>query len=231
MRPSRETESAGKEGGAQPEKYPDTPLANASRSKPGPRTTPHADTTGAKRSENDAVLVSSARAGSREAFQQLYAKYFRLVMVLLYQKVPQLSDVEDLAQETFFRAWRGLPNLRKPHRFLPWLLRIARRLVADWHRAAAREPNTTAHTLDAMARYEDPGRQLERAEDRANVLQALEKLPDRYQLVLTLRFLEGLTPHGIAERLGEPSGTIRNRIFRGLAKLSKLVDPESQDGR
>ena len=229
MGPSRDAGRAGKtddppppEGTAQP------PLPGAAQA---PGRPPEADKPATGESDSDAVLVTAAKRGSREAFQELFTKYFRLVTVMIYQKIPRASEVEDIAQETFLRAWRGLPDLRKPQRFLPWLLKIARRLVADWHRAAARDRATTGHNLDSVARHDDPGGHLAVTEERVRLLEALERLPDRYRLVLTLRFLEGLTPRGIAERLGEPSGTIRNRIFRGLAKLSKLIDEEGADGR
>ena len=183
------------------------------------------------RGDDDSALVAAAITGSRPAFQQLFERYHRLISVLVYQKVPHGPDVEDLVQETFLRAWRGLPNLRKPNRFLPWLVRIARRLVADWHRSMAREPARSAHSLDTVARHEDPARGLQQAEDRRHLLRALERLPERYRLALTLRFLEGMTPHAIAERLGEPSGTIRNRIFRGLRKLGRVMDQDREKGR
>lgn len=178
--------------------------------------------------ENDAVLVAAAVTGSQEAFRKLFDRYVRLVSVLIYQKIPRASDVEDLAQETFLRAWSGLPRLRNPRRFLPWLLRIARHLVADWHRAAARQPPMTERRLEGLPQEDDPGRRLESREEQDRLLHNLERLPERYRLALTMRFLEGITPQDIAQRLGEPSGTIRNRIFRGLQKLGKLIDENSE---
>jgi RNA polymerase sigma-70 factor, ECF subfamily len=181
-------------------------------------------------SETDALLVSAAQGGNQEAFRKLFERYFRLVSVMIYQKVPAAADVEDLTQETFLRAWRGLPALRTPTRFMPWLMKIARRLIADWHRRAVREPGFVHQPLEAVAHTDDSGRQLAAAEDHRRLLQALDQLPERYRLVLTFRFLEGLAPQDIARRLGEPGGTIRNRIFRGLEKLAALME-QSREGR
>ena len=173
---------------------------------------------------HDTALVAAARAGSREAFQQLFHRYFRLVAVMLYQKINRTPDVEDLTQETFLRAWRGLSRLREPGCFVPWLLSIARRLVTDWHRSAGRELNAVSRPLETLARDEDPSRRMAAAEEHDRLLAALDRLPDQYRLVLTLRFLEGLSPQDIARRLGEPDGTVRNRVFRGLKKLAALMD-------
>ena len=126
---------------------------------------------------------------------------------------------------------RGLPALRRPDRFLPWLLRIARRIIADWHRSLSREPCTVTDRLDAIPAPDNPLRSIASAEERERLLAALQELPERYGIVITMRFLEGLTPQEIARRLGEPSGTIRNRIFRGLGKLCKLVDDRSRKRR
>jgi len=174
--------------------------------------------------EDDRILVSAALEGNASAFQRLFERYHRLITMLILQRVPHIPDAEDLTQETFLRAWANLSRLRKPSRFLPWVLRIARRLTADWHRAASRERVTTGHTLDAISREGTPEGALAAEEEHERVLRALEKLPEKYRLVLTLRFLEGLAPREIAHRLGEPDGTVRNRIFRALAKLSKLLE-------
>jgi RNA polymerase sigma-70 factor (ECF subfamily) len=180
--------------------------------------------------ERAAELVAAARAGDRAAFQALFEHYYRLIAVMTYQAIGHAPDVDDLTQETFLRAWRGLPRLRRSTRFLPWLLTIARRLATDWQRAAARRPVVDAYPLDTLAHPGDPLGELAAAEDRRALLAALGQLPDRYRLVLVLRFQEGLSPGDIARRLGEPSGTVRNRIFRGLEKLSAVLDARGRGG-
>ncbi|HAK97518.1 MAG TPA: hypothetical protein DCM87_21640 [Planctomycetes bacterium] len=179
----------------------------------------------------ECALVADAIAGGRDAFQQLYRRYFRLISVMIFQKIPAAGDVEDLAQETFLHAWRGLPQLRDPARFVPWLLRIARRVVTDWRRAAARRRDEDRRLADAPADGGAPEGVIAAAEEQARMLAALRRIPDPYRIVLTMRFLEDLTPSQIANRLGEPDGTIRNRIFRALQKLERALRAEKDTRR
>jgi RNA polymerase sigma-70 factor (ECF subfamily) len=190
-----------------------------------------ARTTDAESDDENLALIAAAAAGDPNAFQQLYRKYFRLISVVIYQKIPAAADVEDLAQETFLHAWRGLPRLRDARRFVPWLLRIARHVVTDWHRAAARQPDDARGLADAAAGGDEPGGTMATAEERTRVLAALRDLPEPYRIVLTLRFLEDMTPAQIATRMGEPDGTIRNRIFRALEKLERILRPEKDTRR
>ncbi len=181
----------------------------------------------------DVFLVQEAQRGDPEAFKTLFERYVRLVAVLFYQKISQPQEIEDLVQETFLKAWGALSELRDPRSFLPWLLRIAQRVATDWHRRVGREKATTGHLLDELAGRTAQGDAVVEAESHRRLLRALGKLPERYRRVVTLRFLEGLTPHQIATQLGEPDGTIRNRIFRGLQRLGRLFTEEkmsSQEG-
>ena len=179
---------------------------------------------------DDLRHVSAACAGDHEAFQHLYRKYYRLIAVMLYQKLPQAADTESLTQDVFLHAWRGLPRLRDPRRFLPWLLRICRHLVTDWLRAARRRPDMSG-ILDHAPPIAPAESRVAGAEEHERVMGAFNQLPDRYRLVLALRFLEAHTPQDIAARLGEPDGTIRNRIFRGLRMLKQRLEQEDQDRR
>lgn len=180
---------------------------------------------------SERALVAEAIAGGRDAFQQLYRKYFRLISVMIFQKVSAAADAEDLAQETFLHAWRGLPRLRDPARFVPWLLRITRHVVTDWRRAAAKRRNEDRRLADAPADGGAPEGRIAAAEEQARMMAALRRIPDAYRIVLTMRFLEDLTPSQIATRLGEPDGTIRNRIFRALHKLERALRAEKDTRR
>lgn len=177
------------------------------------------------------ALVAEAIAGSRGAFQQLYRRYFRLISVMIFQKISVAADVEDLAQETFLNAWRGLPQLRDPARFVPWLVRIARRVISDWRRAAAKRRDENRRVADAPANAGAPEAAIAAAEEQARMLAALRRIPEPYRIALTMHFLEDLTPAQIANRLGEPDGTIRNRIFRGLQKLESALRAEKRTRR
>ncbi len=176
---------------------------------------------------SDKQLVCSAISGNKQAFQQLYFKYYKLVTAMLYQKISNPSDAEDLVQESFLKAWSSLPKLRNPDRFLPWLIRIVSHLATDWQRKKQRRAGKTAFSGDTIINMlpytKDPGARLSSDEEIHAIFTALKQLPQKQRVVLTMRFLEELTPAEIAAKLCEPAGTIRNRIFRGLNRLEKIL--------
>src|SRR5512139_2059671 len=96
---------------------------------------------------NDSELTSRAVEGHRDAFAQIVARYQSLVCSLAYSATGSLSQSEDLAQETFIAAWRGLPTLREPEKLRSWLCSIARNLIAGAVQLRKQEPALTAESL------------------------------------------------------------------------------------
>src|SRR5512146_1765962 len=89
---------------------------------------------------NDAELVTASLAGNREAFGQIVSRYQSLICSLAYSATGSLSQSEDLAQETFFTAWRQLAHLREPGKLRSWLCGIVRNLIRTAQRQECREP-------------------------------------------------------------------------------------------
>ena len=99
---------------------------------------------------NDAELVAESRAGNREAFGQVVARYQSLLCALAYNATGSLTQSEDLAQETFLTAWKQLAELREPAKLRPWLCGIVRCLIGKALRRDGREPVHAAESLDAV---------------------------------------------------------------------------------
>ena len=112
-----------------------------------------------------------------------------------------------------------------------WLLRIARNLATDRLRKrrgvvsleALGDGMEESHTFTRRSEEPDPARSLEAGEELRMVLDALESLPDAYREVVALRYLEALDGKSMARALGEPEGTVRNRLFRALEMLREKV--------
>lgn len=180
-----------------------------------------------------AVITGGAAGETREeCFRKLMVKYWKLVTLLALQKVGDREEAEDVAQEAFFRAFRSIGSLHDPDLFLGWLLRIVRNLATDHLRA--RRP---ALSLDSLApegdtlvvgnsRREEPDfeKGLESDEEVEEVLKALAELPEKYREVITLRYVQNVDGKSMAKLLGEPEGTVRNRLFRALEKLRTLLE-------
>jgi RNA polymerase sigma-70 factor (ECF subfamily) len=186
---------------------------------------------------DDAALVltmqRSESPGEREAaFHLLVARYWRSVVLLADSRLNSKSDAEEVAQEAFTRAWRSIDGLEQPGSFLGWLLRIVRNAIIDQIRRRrndrAVQSNSSSSSIDAelASPGEGPEAETDRRDEIEAVSAAMERLPEKYQTVLTLRYLQDLPHEAIARALGEPIGTIRNRVFRALNLLRGVLHVE-----
>lgn len=187
----------------------------------------------------DAVLVQRSLDGDKDAFGQLAERYYRMISVLAYQKTGHRADAEDIVQEAFVRAFRALASLREGKKFAAWLYNITLKLCIDWGRR--RERRDTATTLDeeALTRAESGrfrrtditiGHEMETAEEHDRILGAVGGLPDKYRLVMTLRYVRKLSYREIAEHLGEPPGTIANRLHRAMKMTQQRLGVDKTQG-
>lgn len=183
----------------------------------------------------DAALIGRILSGveANDAYRKLVEKYWRLLNAWVRPRLRDDSEAEDVAQESFIRAFRALGNLEDHLRFLPWLLRIAAHRAAD-HARSHRSTVSLDRMLEegdvAMPRHApngDPAEEVERREGYQKVLAAVERLPGKYRLVILLRHFEGMASNQIAAILGEPEGTIRNRIFRAHEKIRRLIEEKA----
>ena len=192
--------------------------------------------------ETDAGLVARARTGAasaNDAFGELVRRYQRMVYALTLSLV-RPSDADDVAQEAFLRAFRNLDLLADPARFGVWLRRITFGVAIDHVRAdRAKGVSIVAlddeHCADPVAALVDPGpsplQRLERGEVVGRVLAALERLPARYRVPLTLYHIDGLTHAKVAHTLGVSESTVRSLVARARRKLARLLAsaPEARD--
>jgi RNA polymerase sigma-70 factor, ECF subfamily len=179
----------------------------------------------------DAALIAriSVQDHKEEAYGRLVAKYWRLLIAWVRLHIRNTSEAEDIVQETFIRAFRALAHLKEPLRFSGWLLAIARNQSADHtrRRPSMQSLEGLAEETDIgdllPARGEDAGNRLDQAEEHQAVIRAVDQLPEKYRLVVMLRYFEGLSGGEISTILAEPEGTIRNRLFRAHQKIRRIV--------
>jgi len=186
---------------------------------------------------SDALLVSEVLGGDKERFGVLVNRYRNLALSYIAARVAA-EEVEDLAQETFMRAFRVLPSLREPAAFSSWLLGIANHVCVDWHRARHRLASLdreVAEPAEAAPPFRlppsTPAQQAEAAESQRLVLQCLDKLPEAYRITLVMKHMDGLSCPEIAERLGVALGTVTSRLARGYKMLRDDLDRLSKPHR
>jgi RNA polymerase sigma-70 factor (ECF subfamily) len=174
----------------------------------------------------DASWIATIRHGTRveseECFRKLMLKYWKLVLVLARDRLGDPREAEDVAQEAFLRAFRSLDKLEEPVAFLGWLLRIARNLVTDQLRGRRR--GVSVDTISEPALPSEAQTSLEREEEARMAVDAVSELPEKYREVVLLKYVQGLDGKTMARVLGEPEGTVRNRLFRALEKVRTRLE-------
>ncbi len=173
-------------------------------------------------------MVSRVLGGDTNAFGLIVEKYQGAVYATAYYYVGRHGVAEDMAQETFWAAYRGLDQLRDPSRLGPWLKEIACRTSANWVRGnAARVHHETPMPHSRMVSLEDarkgPLGRLEREETLARVHTAINTLPERYRLPVVLRYLQELSYREIGEFTGESLDEVRGVLQRAGRQLRALL--------
>lgn len=197
-------------------------------------------------SDTDLVLVERTVAGDQRAFELLVLKYERRIQRLIARMVRDVDLVEDIAQETFIRAYRALPKFRGDAQFYTWLYRIAvntaKKTLMDFKRdptvvesalRGADNDDETYRSETEPISHETPDTVLAAKQISAVVNAAMEALPEDLRQAVTLREIEGLSYEEIAEFMNCPIGTVRSRIFRAREAISARVKPllENQSGK
>ncbi len=193
--------------------------------------------------EIDHELVLRAQRGDKRAFGLLVDKYQRKLARLLSRMIRDQSEIEDVVQESFIKAYRALPNFRGDSAFYTWLYRIGINTAKNYLVSLGRRPTvSTDIEIEDAENFEDGDelRTLETPESSMMTKQiaktvndTVESLPEELRTAITLREIEGLSYEEIAQIMACPIGTVRSRIFRAretiALKLRPLLDtPENK---
>lgn len=184
-------------------------------------------------SEQDAELVRLAQTGDAKAFEALVVKYQRRIARHVARYLKGSGDVQDVVQETFIRAYRGLASFRGDSAFYSWLYRIATNAALSHLK---REPNDVLLGDDApeeraeafepgVSDLENPERTLMAKQIAQTVQRALDHLQPQLAEALMLFEVDGKPYAEIAGMLGIPIGTVRTRIFRAREFIAKRLEP------
>lgn len=182
----------------------------------------------------DQQLVERVQEGDKRAFDLLVVKYQQRIMNVISRFVNDFAEVQDLAQETFIKAYRALPNFRGDSAFYTWLYRIGintakNHLVAKGRRPPSGDVDATeAEYYEGESSLKDqasPERVALTDEIAGVVFNAIEQLPEDLRTAITLRELEGMSYEEIAEVMDCPIGTVRSRIFRAREAIDSKLKP------
>jgi RNA polymerase sigma-70 factor (ECF subfamily) len=203
---------------------------------PWTRRPPHNTMT--EQADADALLVDRAKRGEVSAFEMLVVKYQRRIERLVGRMVRDADLVQDIAQETFIRAYRALPQFRGDSAFYTWLYRIAVNTAKKALVERKRDPLVSESSLVSTDEGEEPSRVenelsdgetpealLASKEIAATVNAAIDALSEDLRQAIVLREIEGLSYEEIADVMNCPIGTVRSRIFRAREAIATRLRP------
>lgn len=189
--------------------------------------------------ETDQQLVERAQKGDTRAFDLLVKKYQHKILGLISRYVQDHSEVQDVAQEAFIKAYRALGSFRAESAFYTWMYRIAINTAKNYLVSRGRRPPgsdldiSDAEVVDQSGRLSDiesPEAAIARDQLEAAVFEAIEQLPDDLRTAITLREFDGLSYEDIATIMECPVGTVRSRIFRAREAVDKHIEPLLERG-
>ena len=186
--------------------------------------------------ELDKQLVERAQRGDKHAFELLVSKYQRKLARLLSRFIRDSTEVEDVTQEAFIKAYRALPTFRGDSAFYTWLYRIGINTAKNYLVAMGRRAPTKTDIDSEEAEGFEEGEQLRDLNTPENemmsrqvaetVNQTLAGLPEELRTAITLREIEGLSYEDIANIMNCPIGTVRSRIFRAREAVAEKLRPQ-----
>lgn len=190
--------------------------------------------------ELDQALVRRVQEGDTSAFDLLVRKYQHRIAALIGRYIHDWSECQDVAQDTFIRAYRALPNFRGDSQFYTWLYKIAVNTAKNHLVAQKRRPPTddvdaadavNFGSADGLRDTDTPEHELLRQEIAQTVSATVEALPEELRTAITLREVDGLSYEEIADAMNCPIGTVRSRIFRAREAIDAQLRPLLDEGR
>jgi len=171
-------------------------------------------------------LIRRAKTDDREAFGEVVERFQSRIYAFMLKVSRDPSTAEDLSQEVFLRAWRGLGTFDCDSRFSPWIYRIGMNLASDWGKAMQRVPMPVgAETMDQTP---DQGPLPEERADSIRTAEAVEReilaLPPAMRQAMLLRHRMGLSYNEIADVMRLPVGTVKTHLFRARTRLKEIFD-------
>jgi RNA polymerase sigma-70 factor (ECF subfamily) len=183
----------------------------------------------------DQKLVEKVQKGDKKAFNMLVEKYQRRLTRLLSRMVRDQSEIEDIVQDSFIKAYRAINNFRGDSAFYTWLYRIGINTAKNHLVKLGKRPKAMNDVeIEEIENFEDapdlrshetPESTMMSSQIVTSVNQTIESLPDELREAISLREMDGLSYEEISELMNCPIGTVRSRIFRAREAIAEKLKP------
>ncbi len=175
----------------------------------------------------DERLIAAALRGDAASFGLIVERYWNLAVALALSRIEDITEAEDIAQESFIKVYAHMQKLRDPARFVGWLSRIVSQKCTDVIRRRSRERMVYGEEFDGMESASftpssNPGLTVEQIRI---IRQAVRKMPEKFRRLIIMRFVAGLSAVQIAKQLGKRPGAVRVRLHRAYNILRRDLAP------
>ncbi len=176
-------------------------------------------------------LIRNCQKGDAAAFEEITGKYYRRIFMVILGMVHHREDALDVAQETFYRAFKNIKRFEGGSSFYTWLYRIAVNLAIDFQRRQKRGPADQKENMDEViveteTLGTDPYRELRDRELGERLLSAIDELTPDHKAVILMRAVEGLSYKEIGRIMNCSEGTVMSRLHYARKKLSEKLGPD-----
>ena len=185
------------------------------------------------KAEEDRILVSAAKSGDQKAFEDLMKKYRKSVYYMLLKMVYNPDDAEDLTQEAFAKAFTSLHKFDSKFAFSTWLFRIATNNCIDFIRKKklltysidqpVDEDSDRPFFIDIRDKNYNPNEEMIHSQRSQIIHEAVEKLPQRYKILVKMRYFDEKAYEELADELNLPLGTVKAQLHRARELLNELL--------
>jgi len=187
----------------------------------------------AHEADTNSQLVLQCQKGNQHSFRQLYRRYSSKVRSTLYQLCGE-QTLDDLEQEVFLRAWKGLPQLRKASQFSTWLYRICWNVASDQRKQFAQQRSFNSKLIADTETLAQQNSKLSQAPDLMElhyqdiIQRGLQQLSFEHRVVLVLHDLEDIPQKEVGQILGLAVGTVKSRLFHARISLRKYIQQQGE---
>lgn len=179
----------------------------------------------------DKEIIEDFLDGDECAFERLLDKYFKPVYNFLYQLIKDVSITDDMTQETFIKAWKNIKRFDREKNFKTWIFTIAKNTAYDYFKKKKTIPFSFFKDEEGNNKLENisennilPDEMLERKDIAKELEKKLQEIPEKYRLILTLRYKDDFSLSEISQILDRPYNTIKSSHQRALKSLRDVMD-------